>query len=72
MLRISPQSRPPYALELIARALSRWGGRLGFAEANRGKGSDDPGVEAEFSSDPQVSQWRGEAIKGDVKLMIMV
>ncbi|GAA5897178.1 hypothetical protein JCM6882_001810 [Rhodosporidiobolus microsporus] len=53
MLAISPESRPSYAVELAARALSKVAGPLGFAEANKGKNTEDPEVEEEFEADPQ-------------------
>lgn len=42
MLQIAPESRPPMALDLIARVVSCFAGRLGVLRAIRGKLSDDP------------------------------
>ncbi|GAA5823501.1 hypothetical protein JCM11251_000658 [Rhodosporidiobolus azoricus] len=54
MLAISPESRPAYAVELAARGLIKLGaGPLGFAEANKGKNTEDPEVEEQFDLDPQ-------------------
>lgn len=53
MLRISPDSRPPYAIELIAKGISLFAGSFPLAGANKGKNSEDPSVEQQFLSDPQ-------------------
>ncbi|GAA5870092.1 hypothetical protein JCM8547_001460 [Rhodosporidiobolus lusitaniae] len=53
MLAISPESRPSYLVELAARGLSAVAGALPFAEANKGKNTEDPSVEEEFQADPQ-------------------
>lgn len=53
MIKISPTSRPSYVVEMIARGLASFAGRLGFAAANKGQNSEDPWTEKEFESDPQ-------------------
>lgn len=53
MLRISADSRPPYAIELIAKGISLFAGSFPLAGANKGKNSEDPSVEQQFLSDPQ-------------------
>ncbi|GAA6016053.1 hypothetical protein JCM10207_004426 [Rhodosporidiobolus poonsookiae] len=53
MLAISPESRPSLAVELVARAIAGVAGPLPFAEANKGKNTEDPSVEEEFNADPQ-------------------
>ncbi|GAA5879831.1 hypothetical protein JCM3774_001396 [Rhodotorula dairenensis] len=53
MLAIAPESRPSYAVELVARALASVAGPLPFASANKGKNSEDPSVEEQFDQDPQ-------------------
>ena len=52
MLAISPESRPPYIIELIARGLASIAPALPLADANKGKNSEDPEVEEEFLADP--------------------
>ncbi|BGP31266.1 hypothetical protein JCM10296v2_003030 [Rhodotorula toruloides] len=53
MLQIAPDSRPSYAVELAARALASVAGPLPFANANKGRNSEDPEVEEQFEMDPQ-------------------
>ncbi|BGP15179.1 hypothetical protein JCM10213_008681 [Rhodosporidiobolus nylandii] len=53
MLAISPESRPSYAVELVARGLAAVAGPLPFANANKGKNTEDPEVEEQFEADPQ-------------------
>ena len=53
MIMIAPTSRPSYVVELIARSMALFAGRLGFAAANKGQNSEDPWTEAEFEHDPQ-------------------
>ncbi|KDN49616.1 alpha/beta-hydrolase [Tilletiaria anomala UBC 951] len=53
MIAISPESRPGYAVELLAKALALFAGRLPLAAAVRGNVSDDPRVEKEHEQDPQ-------------------
>ncbi|GAA5986427.1 hypothetical protein JCM10908_003750 [Rhodotorula pacifica] len=53
MLAISPESRPSYAVELVARLLASVAGPMPFASANKGKNSEDPAVEEQFNQDPQ-------------------
>lgn len=53
MLKISPHSRPSYLVELVARTLASFAGRLGLAAANKGNNSEDPWIEQEFEADPQ-------------------
>lgn len=53
MLAISPETRPPYLIELIARTISSFASALPLAAANKGKNSEDPTVEQQFEMDPQ-------------------
>ncbi|GAA5970551.1 hypothetical protein JCM11641_007350 [Rhodosporidiobolus odoratus] len=53
MLAISPESRPWKLVETVARGLSWFAGVVPFAEANKGKNSEDGEVEREFEADPQ-------------------
>ncbi|GAA6031179.1 hypothetical protein JCM8097_004045 [Rhodosporidiobolus ruineniae] len=53
MLAIAPESRPSYAVELVARALAAVAGAYPLAEANKGKNTEDPEVEEQFNADPQ-------------------
>lgn len=52
MIGISPESRPGPIVELIARVLRFFVGRLPLASAVRGNVSDDERVETEFHLDP--------------------
>lgn len=58
MIGISPQSRPSYAVELVARVLRFFLGRLPLASAVRGNVSDDERVEDEFHMDPMTYKGR--------------
>ncbi|KAM0746342.1 lysophospholipase [Meredithblackwellia eburnea MCA 4105] len=53
MLAISPETRPHYSIELVARGISAFAGSLPLAAANKGKNSEDPTVEEQFNKDPQ-------------------
>ncbi|GAA5833069.1 hypothetical protein JCM5353_006764 [Sporobolomyces roseus] len=53
MLAISPETRPPYLIELVARTISSFASALPLAAANKGKNSEDPTVEQQFEMDPQ-------------------
>lgn len=53
MLRIAPESRPSKGLEIFARCISTFAGRLPLAKAIRGNVSDDPKVDYYASIDPQ-------------------
>lgn len=54
MLQIAPQSRPPFAVEVAARGLASVAGALPFAEAIKGKVSEDPDVEDQFLGESRV------------------
>ena len=58
MIGISPESRPPYAVELIGRLLKFFLGRLPLAAGVRGNVSDDDRVEEEFHLDPMTYKGR--------------
>ncbi|CAO1633843.1 unnamed protein product [Parajaminaea phylloscopi] len=58
MIGISPESRPSYAVELVARFLRFFLGRLPLASAVRGNVSDDSRVEDEFHLDPMTYKGR--------------
>ncbi|PWN27114.1 alpha/beta-hydrolase [Jaminaea rosea] len=58
MIGISPESRPPYVVELIGRCLKVFLGRLPLASAVRGNVSDDDRVEEEFHLDPMTYKGR--------------
>ncbi|GAA5892486.1 uncharacterized protein JCM6883_007375 [Sporobolomyces salmoneus] len=53
MLAVSPETRPPFIVELVARLISSFASALPLAAANKGKNSEDPQVEQQFESDPQ-------------------
>ncbi|EHS63469.1 uncharacterized protein PGTG_21600 [Puccinia graminis f. sp. tritici CRL 75-36-700-3] len=53
MLAIAPDSRPAYFVELFARAVCRFAGRMPLANANKGKNTPDTWFENQFASDPQ-------------------
>lgn len=53
MLAISPETRPHWMIEKVARAIASVAGPLPLAAANKGKNSEDPLVEQQFLSDPQ-------------------
>lgn len=53
MLAISPDSKPPRIVELFARLIARFSGRLPLADANKGKNTQDPWCEDQFRLDPQ-------------------
>lgn len=53
MLGIQSDSRPSHLVELAARALSSFAGRLPFAQANKGKNTEDPSIETKIEQDPQ-------------------
>ncbi|OAV85977.1 hypothetical protein PTTG_07117 [Puccinia triticina 1-1 BBBD Race 1] len=53
MLAIAPDSRPAYVVELFARAVSRFAGRMPLANANKGKNTPDSWFEDQFRCDPQ-------------------
>lgn len=52
MLAISPETRPAFLVELVARGISSFAGGLPLAAANKGKNSEDPDIEEEFNRDP--------------------
>jgi len=52
LIEVSADSRPAYAVELMARGLSFFLGRLGFAAANKGRNTDRIEIEYAFESDP--------------------
>ncbi|GAA5864400.1 hypothetical protein JCM1840_000481 [Sporobolomyces johnsonii] len=58
MIAISPQTRPPYIVELFARLISSFASSLPLAAANKGKNSEDPTVEEQFNMDPQTYHGR--------------
>ncbi|POW15925.1 hypothetical protein PSTT_01752 [Puccinia striiformis] len=53
MLAIAPDSRPAYLVELFARMVCGFAGRLALANANKGKNTPDSWFEAQFKLDPQ-------------------
>lgn len=53
LLGVQKDSRPSHAVELIASALASFAGRLPFAEANKGKNTEDPSIETRIERDPQ-------------------
>ncbi|CAH7672253.1 Alpha/Beta hydrolase protein, partial [Phakopsora pachyrhizi] len=53
MLGIASDSRPSSFVELIARGIIYFAGRLALTPANKGKNSEDPWVEQEYEADPQ-------------------
>lgn len=53
MLAISPETRPHFLIESIARLISSFASALPLASANKGKNSEDPTVEEQFEQDPQ-------------------
>ncbi|PLW15964.1 hypothetical protein PCANC_20708 [Puccinia coronata f. sp. avenae] len=53
MLAIAPDSRPAYLVELFARAVCRFAGRMPLANANKGNNTPDSQFEEQFLSDPQ-------------------
>lgn len=53
MLAIAPDSRPAYLVELFARAVCRFAGRMPLANANKGKNTPDLQFEQQFLFDPQ-------------------
>ncbi|CDZ96466.1 Lysophospholipase [Phaffia rhodozyma] len=53
LIQVAAASRPSYLLELIARALRTFAGRVPFASAQRGKGHWDPRAEISFLLNPQ-------------------
>jgi acylglycerol lipase len=53
MLSISPETRPPYIVELVAKAIRAIAPRLQLAEANKGLNSEDPTIEVQFQHNPQ-------------------
>ncbi|KAI9619615.1 hypothetical protein KEM48_006227, partial [Puccinia striiformis f. sp. tritici PST-130] len=50
---IAPDSRPAYLVELFARMVCGFAGRLALANANKGKNTPDSWFEAQFKLDPQ-------------------
>lgn len=58
MIGISPESRPSYAVELFARFIRFFLGRLPLAAGVRGNVSDDDRVEEEFHLDPMTYKGR--------------
>ena len=50
LIEVSADSRPAYAVELMARGLSFFLGRLGFAAANKGRNTDR--IEIEYGASP--------------------
>lgn len=53
MLAISPDSRPIFLVELLARMIDFFAGRLALADANKGKNTRDHWAEEQFKADPQ-------------------
>ncbi|KAK4055650.1 hypothetical protein OIV83_000196 [Microbotryomycetes sp. JL201] len=53
MLAISPETRPHFLVELVARGLSSFASSFPLAAANKGKNSEDPTIEQQFETDPQ-------------------
>ncbi|GAA96228.1 uncharacterized protein L969DRAFT_42167 [Mixia osmundae IAM 14324] len=53
MLSIAPESRPSLLVEYAGRSIAYFFGRLPFADANKGKNSEDQSIEQEFQTDPQ-------------------
>lgn len=50
MLAIAPETMPAKPVELVARCIAIFAGRLPFAAAHQGKETDDPNISAEFES----------------------
>ena len=55
LIEVSADSRPAYAVELVARGLAFFLGRLGFAAANKGRNTDHIEIEYGARSDPLTS-----------------